>query len=226
VGFGKLLEVGVTLEGTIRHQIRGAIGRVQLRNMLTDDVAKRFPITAIATERLHQHGNARLVLDNQLQHDLVEVRAMIATITFRDVHDVLRGRLITVIAPINMKARTVEVRIARTQSQPLCGSRCNEAVEFGDSISVERIQGTTKGVIVELFGGNAGRNEAGGGLILEEPGDKIEGLIDKPQAIEHHRFDSLTYREVPHFWVLVGGLIEDVANAEFIEHASDKAEVV
>jgi hypothetical protein len=52
--------------------------------MLTDDVAKLFHITAIATERLHQRGNARLVLDNQLQHDLVEVRAMIATLALEN----------------------------------------------------------------------------------------------------------------------------------------------
>jgi hypothetical protein len=32
--------------------------------------------------------------------------------------------------------------------------------------------------------------------------------------------------EVPHFRVLLGRLIEDVANAECVEHASDKAEVV
>jgi hypothetical protein len=51
-------------------------------------------------------------------------------------------------------------------------------------------------------------------------------LIDKPQAIQHHRFDGLTHREVSHFRVLVGRLIEDVANGEFVEHASDKAKVV
>jgi hypothetical protein len=51
-------------------------------------------------------------------------------------------------------------------------------------------------------------------------------LVDKPQAIEHHGFDGLSHREVPHFRVVVGGVIEDVANAEFIEHASDKAEMV
>jgi hypothetical protein len=51
-------------------------------------------------------------------------------------------------------------------------------------------------------------------------------LIDKPQAIEHHGFDRLTYGEVPHCRVLLGRLIEDVAKAEFSEHTSDEAEVV
>src|SRR2546421_6196802 len=190
--------------------------------MLTDDVAKLFSITAIATERLHQYGDTRLVLDNELQHDLIEVRAMIPTITFRDVHDVLRGRLVTVIASINMKARTVEVRISRTQAQTLGGGRRNETIECRHPGVIERIQGSTEGIIVELCGSHTGRNEAGGGLLLEEPGDEVEGLIDKPQAIEHHGFDRLPYREVPHFGVLVGGLIEGVANAEFVKHARDK----
>ena len=62
--------------------------------------------------------------------------------------------------------------------------------------------------------------------MLEESGDQIERLIDEPQAIEHHRFDGFPYSKVLHFGVVVGGVVKDVANAEFVEHASDKAEVV
>jgi hypothetical protein len=51
-------------------------------------------------------------------------------------------------------------------------------------------------------------------------------LIDTPQSIEHHRFDGFTYGEVPQFRVLWRGVVDDVANADFVEHASDKAEVV
>jgi hypothetical protein len=93
-------------------------------------------------------------------------------------------------------------------------------------MGIEGVQGPTQGVIVELFGDHAGGNQARGGLILKKPGDKVERLIDSPQAIEHHRFDGFPDSEVPHFRILVGGVIEDVANAEFVEHASDKAEVV
>ena len=96
------------------------------------------------------------------------------------------------------------------------------AITFG----VTRYRATSEGIIVELCGGNAGRNASGGGRILAEPRDEGERLIDKPQAIEHHRFDGFTHGEVPHFRVLLGRAIEDVANAEFVEHASDKAEVV
>ena len=181
--------------------------------MVLDNLAELVRITASATQRFPQERNASLVLDDQFQHDLIEIGPMIPAVALGDVHHLGVRGLIAVRATINMKARTVEVRIARTQSQPLCGSRCNEAVEFGDSISVERIQGTTKGVIVELFGGNAGRNEAGGGLVLEEPGDEVERMVDKSQAIEHHRFDGFTYGEVAHFRVLLRRFVNNVANA-------------
>ena len=62
--------------------------------------------------------------------------------------------------------------------------------------------------------------------MLEEPGDEGERWIDNLQAMEHHRFDGFTPGEVPHFRVVLGRAIDDVAKAAFVEHASDKAEVV
>jgi hypothetical protein len=61
---------------------------------------------------------------------------------------------------------------------------------------------------------------------VEGSGDQVESLIDKPQAIEHYGFDGFTHSEVAHFRVLGGRLIDDLAHTEFVEHASDKAEVV
>jgi hypothetical protein len=58
-----------------------------------------------------------LVLDDQLQHDVVEVGTMISTIALGDVHDLLRWGLVTVIAPIDMNACAVEVPI-RLDSGP------------------------------------------------------------------------------------------------------------
>jgi hypothetical protein len=86
---------------------------------------------------------------------LVEVRAMIAAITLGDVHDVFQGRSVTIIAAIDMEARRVEMHIRRTQSQTLGGRGRNETVEFGHSIGIERIQGPTEGVIIELVGSHA-----------------------------------------------------------------------
>ncbi len=164
--------------------------------------------------------------NDQLQHDLIAVRAMIATLALGDMHNLSFGLLVAVVATIDMKARTVEMGKAGCQAQPLGGGRRDQTVECRHPVVIEGIQGTPQGVIRELFRGNAGRKKAIRGLIVEESGDQIQGVIDKPKPIESHGFDRLTYGEVPHFRVVFGRLIEDVTNAEFIEHASDKAEVV
>jgi hypothetical protein len=46
--------------------------------------------------------------------------------------------------------------------------------------------------------------------------------MDKAQAVEDHGFDGFSHRQVSRLRVLVGGLIQDVANAEFVEHAGDQ----
>jgi hypothetical protein len=53
---------------------------LSLGNLVLHNLAELARITAIATERLHEHGKARLVCSKQLQHALIEVRAMLATI--------------------------------------------------------------------------------------------------------------------------------------------------
>lgn len=151
---------------------------------------------------------------------------MVPAIPSSDMHDLVLRLLVTVVASIDMKTRAIEMGKAGGKVQALGSGRGYEAVEFGHPRDRERIQGPAEGVIVELGGGDAGRNASRGGFILKESGDQGKRLVDKPQAIEHHRFDRLPYCEITHCWILVGGLIEDVANAEFIEHASNKAEVV
>jgi hypothetical protein len=125
-----------------------------------------------------------------------------------------------------MQARTVEVPRGGAKAETVGGGRRNETGEVCNPVGIEGIQGSTQGVISELLGGNAGRNESEGGLILEKPGDEGECLMAKPQAIEPHRFDGFASREVPSFWVLLGGWVEEVAHAEFVAHPSDKTEVV
>ena len=58
---------------------------------------------------------------------------------------------------------------------------------------------------------------------LQKPKQASRNLT---QEIEHHRFDSFTYREVAHFRVVVSGLVDDVANTEFCKHASYKPEMI
>ena len=226
VGLGELLEVVGGLEGTIRHQRGRPIRGLSLGNRVLDHLAALVRITALATQRFHQERHASLGLDDQLQHDLMQIGPMIPAGALGDVHHLgVRGR-IAVRATLNMQARTVEMGQAGRKAQTLGGRRRSETGEFRYPGGREGIQGTSEGSIVELCGGNAGRNASGGGRMLEEPRDEGERVMEKPQAIAHHRFDGFTPGEVPHFRVLLGRAIEDVAKAEFVAHASAKAEVV
>jgi DDE superfamily endonuclease len=110
LGLGELLEVVSAIEGTVGHQIRRAIGGVEVRNMVPDNLAELLGITAVTTERLHEERNTSLVLDDQLQHHLVQVRPMIPTIAVGNVHDLVVGGLIAVITAINMETGAIEVR--------------------------------------------------------------------------------------------------------------------
>src|SRR5688500_15065626 len=138
---------------------------------------------------------------------------VVTAIARSETHDPLRGRLLAVVAPIDMKARRVEMAIGGGPSETVGRAGRNQAVEFGDAIAVERIKGAAQGIIVELLGGHARRNESVGGLILEEHGNQIEGLIDKAQAVEDHGFDGFSHGQVTSLRVLLGGLIQAVANA-------------
>jgi hypothetical protein len=217
---GELIQVLLAIESTLGYQVGGSIRGLSLINVGMDHLAKRLWITAMAIAQLHQHGNARWVLDDQLQHDLVKVLAMISTVALGDVHDWFRRWLVAVIAPIDMKARIVKVHIGWAQMQTFSGSRRDETIECCHPIVIEGIQSTTERIIVPLLGGHTGRDESVGGLNLEEPVDQGERLIDKPQAIEHHRVDRFTNHDVPLFRVLLGRLVNNVAHSKFTQVAT------
>src|SRR4030095_11948648 len=128
---------------------------------------------------------------DQLQHDLVEVGAMIPTIALGDVHDVFVRRLIAVIPAIDMETRRIEMAASARQPQPRGRRGGNEAVEFRHPKGVECIEGAPEGVIIEMAGLNAGGNEARDRLILEKMGDKVELLVEKAETIKHHGFDRM-----------------------------------
>jgi hypothetical protein len=62
--------------------------------------------------------------------------------------------------------------------------------------------------------------------MLAPPGDEVERVMHTPQAMAYPRVGRFTHGEVPHGRVLWRGLIDDVAQAECVEPASDQAEVV
>jgi hypothetical protein len=199
---------------------------VELRTVVTDDLAERFAILTIATPGLPQPRDTGLVLHHYLQHHLVEVRAMIPTRARGDVHHLFVRRRSAVITAIDMKTR--RIAMAERARQPQTRGRCggNEAVEFRHSKLVEGIEGAPEGVIIEMAGLNAWGNEARERLILENMGDEGELWVDKAKTVEHHRFDCMAGGDNPPCRVLLGGAINDFRDAEFFKHARDQTQVI
>ena len=81
---------------------------MHLRQMVADHVPTIGLLTTIATERSQQYGNARLVFDPQVEHHLVEIRAVIAAIAPGHMNALVSRVFGAVVAPIDMKAGTSE----------------------------------------------------------------------------------------------------------------------
>src|SRR4029453_2266523 len=173
-----------SIESTVGYEIGWVGNGVELRNVVTDDLAKRFAILTIATQGLHQHRDTSLVLHHQRQHHLVQVRAMIPTLAVGDVHDLFVRRLRAVRAAIDMKTRRIEMAARARQPQPRSRRGGDEAVEFRHPKVVEGIEGAPEGVIIEMARLNAWSNEPRERLILENMGDEVELLVDKAEAVE------------------------------------------
>ena len=97
------------IEGTVRDKARPPIGELHLGNLGGDDWAEVVCVTPIAPEGRHQHGETGLVCDDQVQHPLREVRALIPTGAAGDVPHVLRRLRGTVITALAMEAGAVEM---------------------------------------------------------------------------------------------------------------------
>ena len=151
---------------------------------------------------------------------------MVPTIAMGDVHDLFVRRLRAIIPAIDMKTRRIEMAEHARQPQTRSRRSGNEAVEFRHSKVVKCIQGAPERVIIEMVRLNAWGNEARERLILEKMGDEVELLVEKAQAIEHHGFDRMPGGHNSHFWVLLGGSINDFSDAEFFKHPRDQAQVI
>ena len=75
---------------------------------------------------------------------------MISALAFGEGHDWLTGRIVAVIATIDMQTRTVEVSSGRTARQAFGGSGGHASVACGAPLGRERIERSAQGLIVEL----------------------------------------------------------------------------
>ena len=225
-GVGQLVQILGAIEGTVGHEIGRAGSGMERRHMVTDDLAKHCAIMTMATQGLPQPRETRLVLHDQLQHDLVEVGAMVPTIAWSDVHDLFVRRLIAVRAAIDMATRRIEMAERGRQPQSPRRRGSNEAVEGRHPSLVQRIESAPERVIIAMAGLNAWGNEAREGFILEKMGHEVELVVEKTETVEPHSFDCMASGHNAHCRVLLRRLVNDLGDAEFFKYACDKAKVI
>jgi hypothetical protein len=221
-----LLELFCTLEGAVGPQGGRTRGRLEVLDGLRNALAQVLAIAPIATERFHEEGHTRLVLPNEVKHDVIEVRAMLATVASRDVHPPCLRFLSTVGTPIDMEAGAIEMRAGRRKSEAWRRRRGDETVEFRNAIVLERIQRASQRVIMEMLGVDPRGNEARRGFVLNKHGHAIELVMHKAQPLADHGFDGAAPGDKPGLGGLLRRAVKDVANAQCVAHPSHETEMV
>jgi hypothetical protein len=155
-GLGSLLAIVVALEGTIGDAGRRPGGGLSWRHRLADDLANVSRLTTVATKRWHQHGHAGLVLDHQVEPHVVQGGSIIAAVTAGEGHDLCRGRLIAMVAAIDMDAGAIQMGDAGAKPYAPRSRGCQKTVECRDAIGIERIQSPAQRVSMQMPGGEAG----------------------------------------------------------------------
>jgi hypothetical protein len=112
------------------------------------------------------------------------------------------------------------------EAEPFGGPPGDRAVEFSEPEGLKRIQCLAQGVVVEMFGAYPGSHQSLGRLVAEELGHQVQAPVGEARAVEDHRFEGLTDADLALGEVLRDHLIDQLANAEFIEHPRDQAEVL
>lgn len=199
---------------------------VELLHVRRDDLTKRTAVVRIATQGLHEDGNPGLVFDHQLQHHLVEVRAMIPTLAVGDMHDAVVGRLCTVIAAIDVKTGRVERGELGSEAQALGSTGSNETIEGRDAIGVEGIQAPPEHIIIAVGRRHPRPHETLGRFMLKKARHQRQLLIHEPEAIAEHRFDRVAEGDGALGHILGHRVINDVANAQFLTQARHKTQMV
>lgn len=152
---------------------------------------------------------------------------MLPTRAARDVHALVVGGVVAGIAAIDRAAGALARRQARGQASTL-GSRGRHAtLEGGEAIRLQRIQGPTARVSMQLLGVNPiGRQESSARVILEHPRHQVEWLVHTAEAGEDHRVDGMAGGDEAQLRVLLRRLVHDVADATCVTHACDEAQMI
>jgi hypothetical protein len=223
---GERLEGLYTIQGTVCDEVGNAVRGLQVGHVVGNHLPDIARIAGMATAWLHQHGDARLVFHDPVEHHLIEVRAMISAVALGDMDDMGVWLLPTVGAAINMQARAIQMDNAGCSPEALGSGGRHERREFCTSVGVEGIQGAPQRVIMEVRGVNPGGNEPLGWCVLKNHGHEITLLVHKPQSVEHHGVDGIAKGHDPLLNVLLSRSVNDLPHAKFVKHPSDEAEMI
>jgi hypothetical protein len=123
-------------EGTVGHEGGRAVGGLEWRDVFGDDLAAVLCVEALATVGCHEPGHPRLMCHEEVEHDWVEIRAMVAAVATGTVNHRRLRCLRTVVATIDMDAGAIQMGTRRRQPEALRQCR--------DPIVIERLQGTSE----------------------------------------------------------------------------------
>ena len=161
-----LEEVLLTVVGTIRHQVRGAVDGIRVFNVLDNNVPEVARISGVATEWPHQCWNPGLVLHHQVEHRLIEVGPMIVTLASRHVNHV-RVRLLSTVIVVGEEhysvARSVQRVLQRYKDlQDIIAILGMEELSEDDKVTVARARKIQRFLsqpffVAETFTGTPGR---------------------------------------------------------------------
>jgi hypothetical protein len=222
---GERVEVPCPVKGAIRHQGARAIGRLQLGDVGGDHVSNGRRLAGMATEWWHQQREPGLVLHHQVQHDLVEVGALSPAVAPRDLPDMGVGLLGTVVAAVDVETRAVQMRKPRGSPQAWRGGDRHKPGAFGHTRALERLQGTSQRVILARRGFNPRGDEPVRRCGLKKEGHEVQWVVHNAHAVQDHRLDGVAHGDPASLWVVLGGVVNDGANPELINHPGHQAEM-
>src|SRR6056297_1116667 len=120
---------------------------------------------------------------------------------------------ITVVAAVDMEARCIEMSVASTEPQAGHGLLTEQCKQFADPEGMKCVECFAQGVVMEVFGSNAWRNQALGWFVRKEVRAQVQAPVGETEAVENHGFDGLADTDLALCVVLLDKLIDAFDNS-------------
>ena len=214
--------------------VQGAIGAqilqpdidLELTEVGLDRIAETDLIAAVAVERVHQQGNSGLPFHDQLQHHLIQIRAVVTAVAAGDLHHAVFRLGFTVVLAVSVKTGGIQMAEATDQTQPLDRLDGQHRIQFIHAVLVQLIQMPAQHIVVEVLRLNPWAQQPVQRFALEEVRGQIQGPIHKTQAIQDHGLDSGAHGHRPFVTVLYDHAINQFGYPEFVAHPGHHSQMI